>query len=298
MSSNNINNKWESGVAPVAVIMLSLNEGHNMESVCQNLKGWAQEVFLVDSYSQDNSVDIALNYGVTVVQRKFTDFGDQWNFAMNKLEVSAKWTMKLDPDEILTDDLKKSIIDKINDNKVDGIKFRRQWWLMNNKLPISDVVLRLWRTGLCKFSNTAVNEHPVVNGRIELVSGIMQHYDSPNLDHWLEKQNRYTTAEAINLFKKMSLADTPNLFGTSLQRRMWIKKNFYNIPCRYSLLFLYYWIWKGLYKSGWVGYASARLWSDVIRLREYKYREMKITGKIPNKRVYGAGNPDLRVKQY
>lgn len=39
--------------------MISLNEGHNMEAVCQNLTGWAQEVFLVDSYSQDDTVDIA-----------------------------------------------------------------------------------------------------------------------------------------------------------------------------------------------------------------------------------------------
>ena len=35
----------------VAVVMISLNEARNMEGVVQNLKGWAQEVFLVDSYS-------------------------------------------------------------------------------------------------------------------------------------------------------------------------------------------------------------------------------------------------------
>ena len=110
---------------------------------------------------------------------------------------------------------------------------------MNNKLPISDVVLRVWRTGFCKFTHTAVNEHPVVNGKTVLISGIMQHHDSPNLDHWLEKQNRYTTAEAINLYEKKPLADNPNLFGSSLQRRMWIKSNFYHIPFRYSLLFYY-----------------------------------------------------------
>src|SRR5437016_75857 len=90
--------RWPPGSAPVAVVMLALNEGHNMEAVCQNFAGWAQEVFLVDSYSQDDTVDIALRYGVEVVQRRFRGFGDQWNFAMRTLPITAPWTMKLDPD--------------------------------------------------------------------------------------------------------------------------------------------------------------------------------------------------------
>lgn len=66
---------WQSGSAPVAVVMISLNEGHNMEAVCRNLAGWAQEVFLVDSYSQDDTVNIALRHGIHVVQRRFRGSG-------------------------------------------------------------------------------------------------------------------------------------------------------------------------------------------------------------------------------
>ena len=62
---------WEKGNAPLAVVIISLNEGHNMEAVLKNIRGWAQEVFLVDSYSQDDTLDIALRYGVHVVQRRF-----------------------------------------------------------------------------------------------------------------------------------------------------------------------------------------------------------------------------------
>ena len=50
-------------------------------------------------------MDIALRHGVYVVQRKFDGFGDQWNFAL-QLPIAAPWTMKLDPDERLTDELK------------------------------------------------------------------------------------------------------------------------------------------------------------------------------------------------
>ena len=100
---------WEPGILPVAVVMISLNEAHNLEAVLQNLSGWAQEVFLVDSYSADDTIDIALKHGVQVVQRRFRGFGDQWNFALRELPITAPWTMKLDPDERLTDELKVSI---------------------------------------------------------------------------------------------------------------------------------------------------------------------------------------------
>ena len=89
--------------------MISLNEGHNLDAVLRNLTGWAQQVFLVDSYSQDDTVDIALRYGVHVVQRKFLGFGDQWNFALKQLPITATWTMKLDPDERLSENLKENL---------------------------------------------------------------------------------------------------------------------------------------------------------------------------------------------
>ena len=82
--------------------MIARNEAHNMEAVLDNIAGWAKEVFLVDSYSTDATVDIAVKHGVYVVQRRFRGFGDQWNFALSALPISAPWTMKLDPDERLT----------------------------------------------------------------------------------------------------------------------------------------------------------------------------------------------------
>ena len=111
---------WSPGSAPVAVVMISLNEGHNMETVCQNLAGWAQEVFLVDSYSQDDTVEIALRHGIHIVQRPFQGFGDQWNFALEQLPITAAWTMKLDPDERLSSDLKATLSEAMQRGEIDG----------------------------------------------------------------------------------------------------------------------------------------------------------------------------------
>lgn len=290
--------RWQSGSAPVAVVMISLNEAHNMESVLQNLKGWAQEVFLVDSYSQDDTVDIALRHGVHVVQRRFRGFGDQWNFALRELPITASWTMKLDPDEQLTDELKANLLAAMQANKADGFSLTRRLCFMGRPLPVRQTLVRMWRTGNCRFTDIDVNEHPLVTGRIAPVQSEMDHHDSPDLEHWLEKQNRYTTTEALIAYHQLPFAGMPRLLGTAFQRRMWLKKHFHLLPGRYSLLFLYCWLWLGAWRAGWVGYAWAWLRADVMRLRDYKRREMEITGRLPVKRYYGPGQPDVRVRQF
>jgi len=265
---------WQPGTAPVAVVMISLNEGHNMEAVLENLKGWAQEVFLVDSYSKDDTVDIALRYGVHVVQRKFRGFGDQWNFALRELPITAPWTMKLDPDERLSDELKRNLIKSTRNSDAVGFVVVRRLWFMGKTLPVTQQLLRVWESGKCRFTDVAVNEHPLVNGKVEYVNGDLEHHDSPDLDHWLEKQNRYTTAEAITRYRGDSLAAKPRLFGSRLQRRMLIKKNFTRLPFRFSVLFSYHFLWQGAWRAGWEGYTWSKLRLFVMRLREYKYREM------------------------
>jgi ubiquinone/menaquinone biosynthesis C-methylase UbiE/glycosyltransferase involved in cell wall biosynthesis len=297
MKDSNNQNQWLPGAVPVAVVMISLNEAHNMRAVLGNLKGFAQEVILVDSYSVDETVSIALEYGVRVVQRRFRGFGDQWNFAINEMPISAPWTMKIDPDERLSDELKENIRSAIEANKADGFSFERRLWFMGKVLPVRQEILRIWRTGKCRFTDVAVNEHPIVFGSTEFLSGIMEHRDSPDLEHWIEKQNRYSTAEAITSYKGDALADIPKLFGTAFQRRMWLKKNFDYLPMRYHVLFLYHYLVQGAIKAGWPGYAWARMRIEVMRLREYKMREMQLTGRLPAKRYYGPGMADPRVPQ-
>ncbi|MCF8177765.1 MAG: glycosyltransferase family 2 protein [Sulfuritalea sp.] len=289
---------WLPGKAPVAVVMISLNEGHNMEAVCQNLTGWAQEVFLVDSYSQDETVDIALRYGIHVVQRPFRGFGDQWNFALEALPITAPWTMKLDPDERLSDNLKQEIVDTLESSDAAGYFLNIRLFFMKQPLPVRLHLLRLWRTGNAKMSDVLVNEHLQVSGNlIDLIHDI-EHHDSPDLDHWLEKQNRYTTAEAVIAYKRLPMADVPRILGTAFQRRMWLKRHFVRLPFRFILLFFYHWLWQGAWRAGWIGYVWARLRADVMRLREYKFREIEITGRLPILRRYGPGQPDVRVRQF
>ena len=103
---------WKPGTSKIAVVFITLNEQENIKNALENLKGWANEVFIVDSFSSDKTLDIAKEYGAYVLQNKFKGFGDQWNFALKNLPITSPWTMKLDPDENLTEKLS-FILDKV-----------------------------------------------------------------------------------------------------------------------------------------------------------------------------------------
>ncbi|MFK7945740.1 MAG: methyltransferase domain-containing protein [Paracoccaceae bacterium] len=276
---------------PLSVIMISLNEAHHMRAVLRNLEGFAEQVFLVDSFSIDDTVDIALEHGVHVIQRRFRDFGDQWNFAVSKLPVRTPWVMKLDPDERITDELKATVARALEADQFDGFGFQRRLWLMGKPMPVRNNVLRIWRQGSCRFSDVIVNEHPVIEGRVSELQGEMEHHDSPNLHHWFDKQNRYSTAEAVAQFHGYQFADTPRLFGTAYQRRMWLKRHLWKLPGRFLGLYLYHLLWVGAWRAGRVGWIWARLRTERYRVQEFKQYEMRLTGHPYQDIAAGNGLP-------
>jgi glycosyltransferase involved in cell wall biosynthesis len=290
--------EWPAGTCPVSVVMISLNEAHNIGAVCDNLAGWAEAMFLVDSFSRDATIDIALERGIFVVQRRFRGFGDQWNFALRQLPIRTRWCMKLDPDERLSAELKRNLERAMSATAQGGLSMERRLWLMGKPLPVRQEIVRAWPTGTCRFTDVIVNEHPVVDGTITHVDGEIEHHDSPNLEHWLDKQNRYTSAEARMAYEGAPLGVRPNLLGDALQRRMWLKQHFHRLPLRFLLFFLYNWLVLGAWRAGRVGFMWARLRADVMRLIEYKLYEMRRTGQAPQPQALGAGAPDPRVRQY
>lgn len=278
--------------AKIAVIMITYNEAHNMHSVLENLEGFADEVLVLDSFSTDNTVQIAREYGAKVYQRFFDGFGNQWNYAVSELPVKSTWTMKLDPDEHLSVELKQSILNAVSMQEADGFFINRRLWFMGKQLPVYQKILRIWKTGTCRFSDVSVNEHPIVEGNIKFLSGNLEHHDSPNLHHWVNKQNNYTSAEANSKFEQQKLSCGPSLFSDSMARRMWLKTHFSKLPFRHQLVFMYCYIIQGAWRAGRVGYIWARLRSDVYRMREYKLLELSI---LPSKRE--AANISRNTRQ-
>jgi 2-polyprenyl-6-hydroxyphenyl methylase/3-demethylubiquinone-9 3-methyltransferase len=143
-----------------------------------------------------------------------------------------------------------------------------------------------------------VNEHPIVEGRIGKVSGYLEHHDSPNLHHWIEKQNAYTTAEAYSTWREDALSAEPRLFGSTLQRRMWLKRTVPKLPFSYLFIQMYCLLVQGAWRAGSVGFLWARLRAEVYRLRAHKLFEMSLTGRGYAAPPGRTGMPDPRVSQF
>lgn len=271
--------------ANLAIVMITFNEEHHIGSAIDNVKDFASEIYVLDSLSTDRTVDIALEKGATVLQRRFTNFGDQWNFALGYFPIQSAWTMKMDPDERLTDALKDEIRRLIAGDKVDSFSCTLRLWFMHRPLKSTISVLRGWKTGTCRFS-LDINEKPVVSGtRHVQLKQICEHLDTANLHLWNAKQNLYTTMEAVALYK----------YFQEPRQRGWTKYDVFRIPFRFALIYLYHLLYKGAIFEGRVGWAWARLRTDVYRMQWYKYLEFVHLGKaiLPEKPKVGDYHPKV-----
>ena len=126
-------------MADVSVIILTFNEEKNLPDCLDSVKGWAREVFVVDSYSTDKTVDIALSRareGVQVVQHAFKNYSSQWNWALTKLPLKGAWTLKLDGDERVTEGFRNESAAFFSSAAPDmeGVYFRRRIFFLGSEL--------------------------------------------------------------------------------------------------------------------------------------------------------------------
>lgn len=249
----------------IAIVMITFNEEHHIGQAIDNIKDFANEIYVLDSLSTDRTVDIALEKGAVVLQRPFTNFGDQWNFALQHFPIQSTWTIKMDPDERISEEAKRNILEAINDkNSVDCFSSRLRLWFMGKPLRSIITVLRGWRTGTCEF-RSEINEKPVIEGKHRVLSGVWEHLDSPTLFDWQAKQNRYSTMEAIELYKHRQPSPP--------HKRSWSKYDVFSIPGCFFLIYCYHLFFKGAILDGTIGWAWAKLRTDVYRMQWYKYLE-------------------------
>src|SRR5205085_7549367 len=77
----------------------------NLPHALRSLKSLDCEIFVVDSGSTDRTVEIAQAAGARIVTHPFENQARQLNWALNTLPLSAPWTLRIDADERLTEDL-------------------------------------------------------------------------------------------------------------------------------------------------------------------------------------------------
>src|SRR5208282_1760713 len=97
--------------APVSVIILTFNEEMNIRACLESAKDLTDEIFIVDSFSTDRTLEIAREYPIMVYQNPWTNHPGQRQWALYYLPFSYDWVFFLDADECLTTPLKSEIFE-------------------------------------------------------------------------------------------------------------------------------------------------------------------------------------------
>lgn len=203
-------------MADLAVIILTYNERLHIARALRLVRPIAREIFVIDSFSSDDTVEIARNEGATVLQNKFVNQSKQFQWALDNAPITAGWIMRLDADEEVHPDLAEEIegtLPTLSDAIV-GVNLKRRhiflgrWIRHGGRYPL--VLLRIWRRGKGKVEERWMDEHVTVQGggTVTLRGGFADN-NLNDLGFFIDKHNKYATREALDyLIRKHGLAPT------------------------------------------------------------------------------------------
>jgi len=240
---------------PISVIIATRNEALNLPRCLASLED-VGEVYVVDSQSTDETLEIARAHGAKVVQFHYHGgWPKKRQWAMDRLPLAYEWVLLLDADEALTPQLKEMIRTAIRKRYVDGYHLSLQMHFLGRRLRHGGS--SFWKLALfrrhkghyeCRLSDQdasmadmEVHEHVVVRGETEKLSSPLLHYNVDSLTRYIQKHNEYSNWEARMLLEEddEDAELPPTLIGTQAQRRRWLKKKLYGIPGSPVLLFVY-----------------------------------------------------------
>src|SRR6267143_5018628 len=110
--------------APVSVLVPTLDEEDNLAECLRSL-AWADEIFVVDSFSHDRTVEIAREHGAQVVQHAFESYSRQKNWALESLPFRNDWVLIVDADERVPSELRDEIESVVSNSAQDGYYVNR-----------------------------------------------------------------------------------------------------------------------------------------------------------------------------
>ena len=187
----------------ITAIIPTLNEEFNIEGAIKSV-GFADEIIVIDSFSDDNTINLAKKHNVKVIQRQFDDFSSQKNYVINLAK--HNWIYILDADERVTNQLKEEILQTLNEpTEFVGFYVYRTFYFIGRKLNYSgwqrDKVIRLFRKDKCQYNGELVHESIKAEGKIGFLNNKLEHYSYRSYNHYSNKLNHYSALKAKSLLE-------------------------------------------------------------------------------------------------
>jgi glycosyltransferase involved in cell wall biosynthesis len=241
----------------VSAVILVYNEELHLERCLKSLVGVVDEVFVVDSYSNDKSLEIARKYHVKIYRNKWENsYSKQFNWGLKNLPISGRWILRIDADEILEEDFRRFILYKMNKIPltVSGIYVNRRIKFMGKKIKYGgkqiEWQLRLFRNGKGICERRWMDEHiKLLDGGYMKVNIKLTDDNLNDLTWWIDKHNKYAIREALDVLNykykfRSDLQLESKLYGNQAERKRFFKEHYNKLPIFIGpfLYFLYRYI--------------------------------------------------------
>ncbi|MBY0549954.1 MAG: glycosyltransferase family 2 protein [Candidatus Obscuribacterales bacterium] len=244
-------------------------------SRCLQSIAWAEQIFVVDSHSTDQTCNIADSFGAQVAQFEFNGvWPKKKNWALDNLPIKHQWVFILDADEVMPPQSEAEFrkIVEAESSEFDGYLINRRFhfmgkWLKHAYFPNWN--LRLFKHSAGRYEkltdsptssgDNEVHEHIIVNGKVGHLESIMDHYAFPTVEVFVEKHNRYSSWEARVALDNYTASSTHLANMPTIRLRRQLKTLSQKLPFRPLLKFLYIYVWEKAFLDGPEGYYFARL---------------------------------------
>lgn len=215
----------------ISVVLATRNEEENIGRCLASVKGFADEIIVVDEESTDKTREIAKSFGAKVFTEPHEEiFHITKEKALKK--ATGEWILQMDADEEVSPELAKEIVSVVNSNeateKINPLFIRHQklieardgkigkdggmivgYFIPRRNMFLGhplihagvypDGVIRLVKNGFAHFPQKSVHEQISLDGKVSWLGSDLLHYDSPTLSKYLMRLNRYTDLKAAEL---------------------------------------------------------------------------------------------------
>ena len=283
----------------LTAIVLTKNEELNIADCLKSIKPLAKRIVVVDSFSNDRTVEIAKEHGADVYQHEFINYSKQFLYGLNETGIDTTWVLRIDADERLTEASRaevESLCETNMDTDVNGIILRFEVTFLGKKLRHGGIYpfrkLLVFKRGIGTIEDRYMDEHIVISeGRTVEVKNDSEHHDFKDLAYFIQKHNWYSSREVLDYIQNTELQ---NEDGKALNHKAgvkrWIKFHiYYKLPMGMRA-HLYYW-YRYYIKLGFLDGKEGKIYAF---MQAYWYRYL-VDAKIYEYQKTGNANRNPKL---